>query len=825
MQSNKVNPQKSPTKAVFKVNRTPKPQAIVNRRESSVEAKEPLRQSTGVIPSTSTLQTYSRLPPTAQLPKPKASIANQKRVSAIPAKPQTDAVPTLKKYTRVPAVNNKGSALVHNYLSKENTLKLQPRNAQTVMKPPVVKMHQVECSNDEEYQNSDSKSINGAAEVNCKVNTLEDSEEKLEILTKKPKLITIVRQSHAVKSVADEKIEGQGVSFIQSLVSVFQNMEIFKSFSGDSEVLELCEGRKDFQFLKKFMRIISEESIITEDLWKGPSGSKLIQNTETPEAATTELLSKLFMGIRIAQFEEVEEEDTGIESIEQLLSVFEEQIGELESELSQESASNILKALSKSKNPNESIIRFLNHLLLDNVSVEIDVDELADTLKTAWCKLMIKSLKSSMKTGSMNSDTLMSLFMSTKTDESTIPSSYTNFRIMPNLTVGYLNLSAEIIAAVATRPYMIVFPDNRRISLPKTRQLFKLDPAYDCKTSRLFSDYPVPNMMNLVKMAEKIVPDASVDFDWMMMSYNTVNKTILWQAGNQIKFNYEYHQLSKATIFALDQDQQHNNMKTFKILMFRNKKQTKNIRINIINTDLFIGDMKASTVNDLVQYCKTRFSLDKVGYDDINFINLSSGKEFIPVKGEDKITDILKKIGSDPEAENKTQQLTYACYFTNPDVSDAFENYQNSAEEHTQVNKRAFQKGLRSNLTTFLDFHSQKTISPSSILAVSQSRIPLVDGNAISYYLPSCLIVDISRLPASTIDPLERLSLRYYSRYLQASGLAVGNSYEVVGLILCRSAAGSVAYEAAVGGCDGDGCGDHVRVSHVVFNRVVEYVR
>ena len=624
---------------------------------------------------------------------------------------------------------------------------------------------------------------------------------------------------------AKPKAPSGTVSLAEAFLSILSALEPFTELAQNQEVGELVEGSANSQVAQKFLAFVNKKTT-------AKVVSELLKNKTDTNDCIYILLFELMSGVRIPQFNAHSEPASSDLSIDELRKKFDNGWSSISDSVGENSSSALLKKLlSAAKNSPDQVKNFenyLRHLSLDRHSDNAEIDELAERLIGEYRTLLEREYKDIISKGWINSKILAK--HSLTHEQTVIPASYSNFSIIPNLSVGFWEIKADILAAMNSKPIVFCLPDRKRYKLNLVKTLNSLDPGYKTDVKGIFSNYPFPTPTNSVSMISRLVCDADKDFDWVHVSFNPAESTIDWLLADQGRKTEYYVQFDRSNLHAFKAGGK-DLRKCIKMPIFTSKKSLKSLRLGIETMELALFDTK-DTADTLLSYLKELLGAD-VTFADFVITRLDLQSEVKISSGSKKLIDIIGSVGWTEDKTNTKQQIPYACTFINSKLSTELEDM--LASNLTTVkatDKSAITKGgkdlvIKSSLNDFLD-HMFKFVTPDQVQVASKNLGILQSGESIEKWLPNTLVVDVSQLSFQIIDPKKDLTLNLFVEDLEASGLQLSNKYRLRGVITKiqdgyshSRIEGDTCY-----GADGKTCKlasilDHT-ITHVVFTRNVQ---
>lgn len=572
--------------------------------------------------------------------------------------------------------------------------------------------------------------------------------------------------------------EASPSSLLACFMAALSQIETIKDFSQNHEVGELIEGSADSEVAKKFFMGCKKDISFKDSIGVAKSD----KNTND---AILEFLYNLMASIRIPQFESFREQHQAV-SLASIRSEFESKIASAKSSLSQTSSSMVLsKLLDSNKSPffqTSAFEQYLIHLSLEKPSDNADNDELAEQVVEKYRAILASQFKEN------NRKSLPKNFFE-KTgfavQQDIVPAAYSKFSVLPNLSVGFWEIKADILASMNSKPVVFCLPDKKRYKIPLLKTLNGLDPGYKTAPQGLFKDYPYPKPVGAVTLISKLVPDSDKDYDWMHVCYNPVDSSMDWLLPEQKKKTDYYLQFDKSSLFAFKGANM--NLETcIKIPILINRKSLSKLRLALETMEMGIFDPKA-TVGSLVDYLRSYIGSD-VTVEDFIFAKLDGQKEVKASSSTQNLKDVLSLVGWTEERANNKQQLSYACIITNSKLSSELDDLINSnmntvtATEKTAITQGSKDTCLKSNLGDFFDFMISKSLD-TDLEVLEPSLGILKNGDSLERWMPTCLVFDVSQVGLQIIDPKRPLTIGHFNGLFEESGLQLSNKYYIKAVI------------------------------------------
>ena len=170
-------------------------------------------------------------------------------------------------------------------------------------------------------------------------------------------------------------------------------------------------------------------------------------------------------------------------------------------------------------------------------------------------------------------------------------------------------------------------------------------------------------------------------------------------------------------------------------------------------------------------------------------MNMATNKK-ITFKSEDLLlANVIKQICNyDLTLEKGSREIEIVCFYGNRELRKENTNHSQSntvnitKEESILLSKSNNNSMLKSSLQDFFSSFLKAAFAKGTIDILGHTYFK---GQPASFYLPSTLIIDVSKLAPSIIDPKGALSLSFFAEAAKRDNLLCGYDYILKGFI-CR---------------------------------------
>ena len=444
-----------------------------------------------------------------------------------------------------------------------------------------------------------------------------------------------------------------------------------------------------------------------------------------------------------------------------------------------------LKPLILQKNSPTHFIKFLNRLVFNDRPDNIEFDDLGEALigsnKAYFLRLLNSTQpKNYIEKADQESDFNLAW--------------YKRFDMTHSLSFGMVDLNMEVLMNYATRILHFTLPSGKFYALDHQSILCDMNIAgiTDTPEYRGKFHFKTPSVLDSVTLLEQKENFLTVDYDWIMLSLNIYHKGINWALHDEEQFQHMEGQ-SNWSVF-VGYSNKFNNLETaLKIPIFTKSGQIFKPEMKSGNySDCFITENELDTVKDLLKYINEKFEKTEIAditYNKLSFVRIDETIEYSPLSEDELLTDVLKKVNSNKLAEDieysNSIELRLIPFFCSLRSSP---NINPEKQSNSKVK-------VKSNLTNFFDFLYNMSFDQYTHID------PCIDFylyQPASYWLPKYLIVNVTKISSSLIDPKSELSLELLKDSVSKMGSIISTDYEITGLICHTSASERMYYPICV---------------------------
>lgn len=423
-----------------------------------------------------------------------------------------------------------------------------------------------------------------------------------------------------------------------------------------------------------------------------------------------------------------------------------------------------------------------------------EVDELTEQTVEGFRKLVLTYLKKD----DSAVDSLKRL--NQIIDFPSLGASYSRFDILPSFCMGLITVDLDFTCHISRRNLLYFLPNGKKFKIKKLALLSSIEiPSIEEEQEENFK---YPTVLDAVAKLEAKEKFAVSDYDWIQLTYNVIGSSFQWFSAHQtnnksfdaqtnmnlyFSYNSKFTNLKKSVIIPLSDIPDQTAWNAGRECMF----------------DLFVTDDATATVNDLLNFVSERIAINGIEHVTLKIADfelklLNSKKVVRPKSDSQSIVDFIASL--DKEALKQAQEgqvISYICIVNSRDLrKKRVRTTQNisvnlSKEEMIKMNRFNNNDMLKCNPTSFFEFFFSTVFNDKRLRVMGQHYY---GAQRTSFWLPNVLIVDVSKLATSLIDPKRDLDLTHFKMAVQEMSMQSNSKYLLKGLICLRTPAGQPSY-------------------------------
>lgn len=599
----------------------------------------------------------------------------------------------------------------------------------------------------------------------------------------------------------EEKASGDFSTLVDSLVFLLCNLEGFVELASGDDIIEMLQESKGSKPIVDFLNVVK-----TYCGGKGASIEQLLPllSSSNPQSAMRELLSTLSASFQAsilhddeqyqgtigdlavclakhARSVEIDEEASPITSL--LLELLNADLKSSAREATDATIKQTMDGLAF-----ESIFaRQLFRLVLRDVHSDLlpgNEDDFGDSLVDKFNSLLLTKLKTQSSTACKD--------IGQEVHIDKVDTTFSRFDFSNTLTVGLLEIGLEMNKCVSRKDFHFMLPNGKRITHKLQNSLVAVNIPTLRGESQSTEDLVYPTVLDAVNQIQGKESFASTDFDWICLNYNMTNKVFEWLARDQplCRNSQEYSKSSYFVGFAQSSTYDMESLRRSIMVPLSNKSARHVATMRVDNMNLFMNQSLDCTVQDLLNYLNStlneqRVIAEDIKVSDIKFESLSESVSVKPTSGNQKIKDLIQKVGW-TQAAQENQTCPFICsYKIKHPLPEAEARSAHLVIEETRVHSS---QSLKTSLTSFLQLIFKEIISDNLIKAQNSCFLA---GQPLEYWLPAILIVDVSKYAASVVNSKSNIDIKQLEQLISSASLSFNTRYTLRGMI-----SSSIDYDA-----------------------------
>lgn len=327
---------------------------------------------------------------------------------------------------------------------------------------------------------------------------------------------------------------------------------------------------------------------------------------------------------------------------------------------------------------------------------------------------------------------------------------YSYMDLLPALSVGVLDIDADMEISMCRKSIVYILPDGRAVSIDNLSILSSLSLPSP-------HPYPIPSILHAVEKIREKIHYATEDYDWILLVYNVMRRVFRWGMGS----SRIVEEGDTNIIYLIAREERlvdiHSKI-LLPIILPCNLPQGVYSR-QPPRPLLYIGDRQTCTVGDMLTFIHS--SLSTQGIPTIlspSSLSLcrTDNPSTIPCTHADQLLlSLLSSLtGADGHVLDVVVRIDSTPLAKSISMLDRSSTVNETREEiifrDSQLSNHSV-KSTSNDLINYLYTHGMRT-------GISTTPSPLLKGHPQSAYIPSYLLINVSRVNR-IVDPKGRIDL------------------------------------------------------------------
>lgn len=492
-----------------------------------------------------------------------------------------------------------------------------------------------------------------------------------------------------------------------------------------------------------------------------------------------------------------------------------------------------------SQNFNTAFAHHLVRATMGDLSESASVDSVSQAILVKFQQLLLKSTKDISPKDYAKVIGESEYFADTNTK-------FTRYDLTHMLGIGLLEIGIETVTNTARRTLIFKLPDGSMYWIDNQPVLCGVE-VTSSKPQNI--DYfPYPKVKDNVRKLEQKEQFALSDFDWMMVVYDLDLKLYRWYSAQE-SITIDYSAWSRKWLHFGFSERISSFKSCIKVLIRASTLHRDGYSLPDEDKyyDFFVSEDQNATIADLIAFLNPRlqrnhiFLKNGLNLGDITFVDTRSIIKEIGTKGrkpifakyhnmkvpqnsQERIIDILQKNLGITNVNNQEQYLHYECLIHSSKIRSAIIEKSNYSEanktkaEAIKLKAADNSEMIKPSTSRFINFVYQLNLAERHFDLGTQTFFA---KRNIVFWLPLYLIVDVSKIGSTLMNPKTDLVLKCISNtLLERNGLFLNHRYNLVGLICSRKHSDTEFYPLEVDSVSGMSVGYLNRTLSVPTNRI-----